>query len=86
METDKASLPHADRTATEPRGKELHPVILHKIEHVNDTIKLFNLRIKDEKKGVKVGQLCNYLVILFNFGISTRFFCGDLTMFSFKVR
>ena len=54
MTTEKGRLPHEDRTATEPRSRELHPVILEKVETVNDVIRLFKLKVKDEKKGVKV--------------------------------
>jgi hypothetical protein len=54
MATERGRLPHEDRTATEPRERELHDVILHSIEDVNESIKLYKLRVKDAKKGVKV--------------------------------
>jgi hypothetical protein len=38
----------------EPREKNIHDVILDNIEEVNDSIKLYKLRIKDAKNGVKV--------------------------------
>lgn len=51
---NKSGIPHEDRTATEPRSEALHDVILHKIQNVNESIKLYKLQIKDARKGVKV--------------------------------
>jgi hypothetical protein len=55
MAAVRAKLPHEDRTATEPRQDDIHPVILSKIERVNSNIKLFKLKVQDKEKGVKVG-------------------------------
>jgi hypothetical protein len=60
MAIKKAQLPHEDRTAAEPRSKELHPVILDKVKTVNDGIRLFKLKVKDKKGGVKVCLLSNF--------------------------
>ena len=49
-----SGIPHEDRTAAEPREEGLHDVVLHKIEDVNESIKLYKLRIKNEQQGVKV--------------------------------
>ncbi|KAL5327263.1 hypothetical protein ACEPPN_004957 [Leptodophora sp. 'Broadleaf-Isolate-01'] len=44
MATDeKASLPHIERTAAEPRDNRLHPVILSQISQVNSSIRLLRL-------------------------------------------
>lgn len=39
---------HEERTATEPRGKNSHKVILQKIENVNENIRLIRLEIPDQ--------------------------------------
>lgn len=49
----KANLSHEERTATEPRDKDLHSVILDKVKQVNDYIRTFMFTIPD-KKGIKV--------------------------------
>ncbi|OCL14413.1 hypothetical protein AOQ84DRAFT_281101 [Glonium stellatum] len=49
----RSSLSHEERTATEPRDKDLHPVILSSIESVNERIRLFRLAIKDQRSGIK---------------------------------
>jgi hypothetical protein len=54
MATKRSNLPHEDRTAKEPRNGALHSVSLSKIERVNDTIRLFQLEIKDKERGIKV--------------------------------
>ncbi|OCK87987.1 uncharacterized protein K441DRAFT_647580 [Cenococcum geophilum 1.58] len=45
----RSSLSHEERTATEPRDKDLYPVILNSIESVNEKIRLFRLAIKDQR-------------------------------------
>ena len=50
----KSGIPHEDRTAAEPRDEDMHDVTLHKIQDVNEVIKLYKLRINDAKRGVKV--------------------------------
>lgn len=40
---------HEERTATEPREKNIHKVILQKIETVNENIRLIRLKISNEK-------------------------------------
>ena len=54
MSTKASGIPHEDRTAAEPRSSALHAVTIHKITSVNPDIKLYKLRIKDAKHGVKV--------------------------------
>jgi hypothetical protein len=54
MATKAHGIPHEDRTASEPRDEALHPVIVHKITNIHSEIKLFKLRIKDAKHGIKV--------------------------------
>jgi hypothetical protein len=54
MSSVKARLPHEDRTAAEPREDDVHAVILDDIRRVNDSIKLYKLRVKDENRGIKV--------------------------------
>ncbi|KAK6430199.1 hypothetical protein LTR95_013649 [Oleoguttula sp. CCFEE 5521] len=43
MATVRSSIPHEDRTAHEPRGNRIEPVILTSIEEVNPTIRLLRL-------------------------------------------
>ena len=50
----RSSLSHEERTATEPRDEDLHPVILNNIESVNEKIRLFRLAIKDQRSGIPV--------------------------------
>lgn len=45
----KTALSHQERTATEPREKDLHAATIAKITHVNDRIKLFRFDLKDTK-------------------------------------
>ncbi|KAF2427351.1 ferredoxin reductase-like protein [Tothia fuscella] len=52
MANKNTGLPHEDRTAKEPRSGELHPVIVDSIDQVNETIKLFRLRVKVVERGV----------------------------------
>lgn len=54
MATDRSQLPHEDRTAAEPRQDKLNDVVLHEIQQVNNSIRLYTLRIKDREKGIKV--------------------------------
>ncbi|KIW02583.1 uncharacterized protein PV09_06033 [Verruconis gallopava] len=53
MATERARLPHEERTAAEPRADAIHDVILDQVEDVNDSIKLFKLKIKDSRNGVE---------------------------------
>ncbi|KAF2476376.1 uncharacterized protein BDR25DRAFT_210488 [Lindgomyces ingoldianus] len=48
----KASLSHKERTATEPRSRDLHPVIVDSIMEVGDTIRTFRLAIEDRQNGI----------------------------------
>ena len=50
----RSGLGHEERTAAEPRDKDLHPVILNSIESVNEKIRLFRLAIKDQRSGIPV--------------------------------
>ena len=50
----RSGLSHEERTATEPRDKDLHTVILNSIESVNEKIRLFQLVIKDRRSGIPV--------------------------------
>lgn len=43
------ALSHLERTATEPREKDLHVATVAKITPVNDRIKLFRFDLKDTK-------------------------------------
>jgi hypothetical protein len=54
MGGERRRLPHEDRTATEPREKDVHDVILDNIENFNQSVKLFKLKVKDGTNGVKV--------------------------------
>jgi len=49
----KAILSHQERTATEPRDKDLYTAVVSKIKPVNDRIKTFRFDIKD-KNGFNV--------------------------------
>jgi hypothetical protein len=53
----RANISHEDRTVAEPRQDDIHPVVLSKIERVNNDTKLFKLSIQDKEKGVRAGQL-----------------------------
>ena len=45
---------HEERTATEPRGNELHEVVLHSIQRVSSTVRLLELRPRDNQEAIKV--------------------------------
>jgi hypothetical protein len=49
----KAILSHQERTATEPRDKDLYTATVAKVTPVNDRIKRFRFNIKD-KNGFNV--------------------------------
>lgn len=51
-----SSVPHEERTATEPREHGMHKVILHRIEEVNTNIRLLKLRMHN---GDEQLQACN---------------------------
>ncbi|KAK0101382.1 hypothetical protein ONS95_006557 [Cadophora gregata] len=40
---EKSSVPHIERTATEPRDNKLHPVILSQVSQINSSIRLLRL-------------------------------------------
>jgi hypothetical protein len=74
MTTERTKLPHEDRTARQPRSGELHPVILDAVETVNDSIRLFKLRIKNEERGIKVrprNHFPNQQVVVFSSSYQT---------------
>lgn len=52
MGREADSIPHVDRTASEPRDPNLRSMRLAKVEEVNSTIRLFKLRAPES--GVKV--------------------------------
>lgn len=54
MATERARLPHEERTADEPRDPNLHAVILKRIQDVNSNIRLFRLSAKDQTEGILV--------------------------------
>ena len=56
MATERARLPHEERTADEPRDPNLHTVILQQIKQLNSNIKLFTLSAKDTTQGISVRQ------------------------------
>ncbi|KZF25055.1 ferredoxin reductase-like protein [Xylona heveae TC161] len=45
MVAHSLSLSHEERTADQPRAKQLHPVILNRIDQINESIKLLRLQI-----------------------------------------
>lgn len=45
----KSALSHQERTACEPREKDLHTATLAQVTPVNDRIKLFRFDLKDGK-------------------------------------
>jgi hypothetical protein len=48
------NLSHEERTATEPRDKNLHSVIIDEVTPVNNRIKIYRLAVKDREKGINV--------------------------------
>lgn len=48
------SIPHEERTATEPRENQLEPVILSHIREVNDNIRLLRLQAVNHDHTIKV--------------------------------
>lgn len=54
MATVHDSLPHEERTATEPRESQLEPVILSQIREVNENIRLLRLQAVDHNRTIKV--------------------------------
>lgn len=54
MATVRESIPHEERTAKEPRGSALEPVILSRIEPVNKTIRLLRLSSPDPNHTLRV--------------------------------
>ena len=54
MATVRSSLPHEDRTAAEPRGNQLEPVILSNIRNVNSSVRLLRLSSADPNHIIKV--------------------------------
>ena len=58
MATVRASLSHEERTAQEPREQRIEPVILSRIDPVNDTIRLLRLSSVDRNHTLKV-LTCN---------------------------
>ncbi|KAK5676216.1 hypothetical protein LTS10_011028 [Elasticomyces elasticus] len=53
MATIRSSIPHEDRTATEPRENRLEPVILSHIREVNPTVRLLRLNPVDPGHTIK---------------------------------
>nr|POE77662.1 oxidoreductase nad-binding domain-containing protein 1 [Quercus suber] len=53
MATVSDSLPHEQRTATEPRESQLEPVILSHIKEVNDSIRLLRLEAVNHSHTIK---------------------------------
>lgn len=54
MATVRSSLPHTERTASEPRENTLEPVILANVREVNESIRLFRLNAVDQNHTIKV--------------------------------
>ena len=54
MATIRSSLPHEDRTASEPRENSLEPVVLSNIREINDSIRLLRLSTIDPNCTIKV--------------------------------
>jgi hypothetical protein len=54
MATIRASLPHEDRTATEPRENRVEPVILAQIREINDRVRVIRLRGVDPEHTIQV--------------------------------
>ena len=50
----KTALSHQERTATEPRERDLHTATVAKVTPVNDRIKLFRFDLKNTTKGLNV--------------------------------
>jgi len=57
MATIRSSIPHEDRTATEPRENRLEPVVLSHIREVNDNVRLLRLNAIDPNHTIKVRLL-----------------------------
>ena len=55
--TIRSSIPHEDRTATEPRENRLEPVILSHIREVNEHVRLLRLNAVDPNHTIKVRLL-----------------------------
>ncbi|KAK0248039.1 hypothetical protein LTR01_000701 [Friedmanniomyces endolithicus] len=53
MATIRSSIPHEDRTATEPRENRLEPVVLSHIREVNDNVRLLRLNAIDPNHTIK---------------------------------
>lgn len=58
MATERARLPHEERTADEPRDPNVHTIILQRVDQLNRNIKLFTLSAKDQTRGIPVRQRC----------------------------
>lgn len=54
MATIRSSLPHEDRTSSEPREKALEAVVLSNIRQINDNIKLLRLSTYNPNHTIKV--------------------------------
>jgi hypothetical protein len=61
MATERARLPHEDRTAGEPRNPNVHSVILCGIEEVNSNVRLYTLSAKDQDQGIRVCKVSSSL-------------------------
>ncbi|GAB7358387.1 hypothetical protein MBLNU230_g2456t2 [Neophaeotheca triangularis] len=53
MATVNNSIPHTERTSTEPRENRIEPVILSKIDQVNENIRLLKLTPVDPNHTIK---------------------------------
>ena len=54
MATIRSSLPHEDRTASEPRENTLEPVVVANVREVNESIRLFRLNAIEPNHTIKV--------------------------------
>lgn len=56
MAKPRAQMSHEERTADEPRDHDIHLVNLSNIEEVNPTVRLLQLRVQDQERGLKVRE------------------------------
>ncbi|KAK4574387.1 hypothetical protein LTR86_002149 [Recurvomyces mirabilis] len=63
MATIRSSLPHEDRTASQPRADGIEPVILSNIREINPAVRLLRLSARDPQHTIKVRRpLTDYII------------------------
>ncbi|KAK3675291.1 hypothetical protein LTR78_004801 [Recurvomyces mirabilis] len=63
MATIRASLPHEDRTASQPRADGIEPVMLSNIREINPAVRLLRLSARDPQHTIKVRPpLTDYII------------------------